>query len=202
MVAHKEYIGTIAAPFDVSQKRNTKNGWYLDFGLDVGGKIMPCRVWEEVFDATQQLWEAGKKLAIFGYLAGEQLRVKIAREAEKPALEKHLAFNGQTKEEAHAEVKERIKTMAEKGFDAVWVDGAMRFLPQRDCVRVEGRAHSKLEFAIDRLGAPYVAYKLRSHGFIRIGAGSVTSQAGFSARYREVLDGLVREAQSAEAEPF
>jgi len=199
---HREYIGTIAAPFNLSAKRQTKNGWYLDFAIEVGGKVMPCRVFEEVFESATEVWEVGKKVALFGYLAGEQLRVKVAREVTKPATQKHIAYNGETLDEARDAMRERAVMMRQKGFEPVRDGNALRWLPKEYTLPVNGRTLSKLEFAIEKLGAPYVAHKLRPQHFVTLTSGSASFASQFRSRYLTLLDTLVAEAVKIDAEQF
>lgn len=203
MYQNKEVIGTILPPFDAERRRQSKNGWFLDFIVESSdGKVVPCRVFQEVAEAAGEVLAAGKKVALFGYLNGEQLRVRVARDPEKPAIAKHVAFNGQTKEEVQKEFDERVRYMAKRGIVPVKEKSGIAWVHHSYTIRDGKERKLKLEFAMERLGAKYVFQRLRSKEFVVVGRAGVAMAAGLKARYMQVLEELVQEAQGIDEVGF
>ena len=199
----KEYFGTILPPFNPERKRECKNGYYLDFILESNeGAVMPCRVFQEVFEAAESIIQAGKKVALFGYMSGGQLRVKVARDPEKPAVTKHLAFNGQTTEDARQEFRARVAAMAKRGIVPVEERQGIGWYPHAYTVREGGKYKLKVEWVIEKLGAKHVTEKLRAGRFVQLNNGNAKIAGNFERLYLEMLDELVEEAKELDALEF
>lgn len=200
---HREYIGTIIPPFDGGNRRETKNGWFVDFTIEqTGGKIIPCRVFQEVYEAANAIWEAGKKVALFGYLHGDQLRVKVARAWEKPAIQKHLAYNGETLAEARQAFEQRKKEMAKRGVVPVREETGIGWYPEVYTIKDGKRRKLKIDYVMERLGGPYVTFKLRAEKFVEMTTGKPRIGKLVQAHYLKLLDQLVEEAQASDAAEF
>jgi hypothetical protein len=199
----KEYHGTILPPFDPERRRESKNGWYLDFIIEsTEGSVIPCRVFQEVYEAASNVLAAGRKVALFGYLSGGQLRVKVARDPEKPAVTKHLAFNGQNSDEVKKEFQARVKEMAKRGIVPVQEKAGVGWYPLSYTVKDKGAYKLKVEWAIERLGAKHVCEKLRAASFVELNGGKARVAGNFQRLYLEMLDGLVAEAKELDALEF
>jgi len=199
---HREYIGTILPPFDLERKRQTKNGWYIDFTIETASGVLPCRAFEEVVEAAAAAFEAGKKVALFGYLHGEQLRVKSARSPEKPATKKHIAFNGETPADVQKRLDDTRKSMERKGFVGVTDRGQLKWYPQSYCLQLDGKWTLKIEWLMDRLGTKYVADKLRAERFVQLEKDKVALARGFERLYLQIIDEMVKEAAACEQLDF
>lgn len=200
---HKEFIGTILPPFDLERKRQTKGGWFVDFSLEsANGKVIPCRVFQEVFEAAGDVIKAGSKVALFGYLAGEQLRVKVARTPDAPAVKKYQPQTPSAKEEARADFAARVKYMARLGSVPVEERGAIQWYPLAYTMKVDGKRVLKVEFAMSRLGPKYVTDKLRAKQFISVGESKIVMSGNLKHRYLEILEELVKEARDVDATEF
>lgn len=198
----KEYHGTVLPPFDPERRRECKNGWYLDFVLESKDGILPCRVFQEVFEAADGVIAAGKKVALFGYVSGGQLRVKIARDPEKAAVTKALAFNGQTKDEARKEFRARVVEMAKKGIVPVEEKTGVGWYPLAYTLKENGKHKLKVEYAIEKLGAKHVCERLRANRFVQLNHGSARIAGKFESLYLEALNKLVDEAKELDALEF
>jgi hypothetical protein len=198
----KEYHGTVLPPFDPERRRESKNGWYLDFVLESKDGILPCRIFQEVFEAANGVLAAGKKVALFGYISGGQLRVKVARDPEKAAVTKALAYNGQTKDEARQEFRARVAEMAKRGIVPVEEKAGIGWYPLSYTIKEGRRYKLKVEFAIEKLGAKHVCDKLRAQRFVQFNQGSARIAGNFESLYLELLNTLVEEAKELDALEF
>lgn len=199
---HRELVGKILEPFDITRKRSTKDGWYYDFQLQTADKVQQCRLWKEVYESAQSVLEAGKKVAIFGQLRGDQLVVRTARPADAPAPKKGEQVCPVSPELRLQELKEKIRANAAKGIVAVREGPALRWYPEKYTVKDGRRRKLKIDFAMEKLGAAYVAHKMRAERFIALEKDKVRLSRGFEHFYMELLDGLVQEALKADAETF
>jgi hypothetical protein len=198
----KEYHGTILPPFDPERRRESKNGWYLDFVIEGNEGILPCRVFQEVYEAANGVLAAGKKVALFGYLSGGQLRVKVARDPEKIAVTKHLAYNGQSKEDARQEFRARVVDMAKRGVVPVEEKTGIGWYPLSYTIKDGGKRKLKVEYAIEKLGSKHVSEKLRAGRFVELNRGNARIAGNFETLYLEMLDKLVEEARELDALEF
>jgi len=199
----KEYHGTILPPFNPERRRESKNGWYLDFMLESDdGEILPCRVFQEVYEAASSVIAAGKKIALFGYISGGQLRVKLARDPAKPAVNKHLAYNGVSTEDAQKEFRARVAEMAKRGVVPVAETTGIGWYPLAYTVNDGGKYRLKVEWCIEKLGAKHVSEKLRGGRFVQLNQGNARISGNFESLYLEMLDKLVDEAKGLDALEF
>lgn len=199
----KEYHGTILPPFNPERRRESKNGWYLDFMLESDdGEVLPCRVFQEVYEAASSVIAAGKKIALFGYISGGQLRVKLARDPAKPAVNKHLAYNGVSTEDAQKEFRARVVEMAKRGVVPVAEKTGIGWYPLAYTVKDGGKYKLKVEWCIEKLGEDLVAEKLRASRFVQLNGGSARVAGKFQDLYLEMLDKLVDEAKGLDALEF
>lgn len=198
----KEYHGTVLPPFDPERRRESKNGWYLDFVLESKDGILPCRIFQEVFEAAEGVIAAGKKVALFGYISGGQLRVKVARDPDKAAVTKALAYNGQSKDEARQEFKARVAEMAKRGIVPIEEKTGIGWYPLAYTIK-DGKGYKlKVEYAIEKLGAKHVCDKLRAQRFVQLNQGNARISGNFEALYLELLNTLVDEAKELDALEF
>ncbi|NCX94454.1 MAG: hypothetical protein EBX40_07240, partial [Gammaproteobacteria bacterium] len=163
---------------------------------------LPCRVFQEVYEAANGVLAAGKKVALFGYLSGGQLRVKVARDPEKVAVTKHLAYNGQSKEEARQEFRARVVDMAKRGVVPVEEKTGIGWYPLSYTIKDGGKRKLKVEYAIEKLGSKHVSEKLRAGRFVELNRGNARIAGNFEKLYLEMLDKLVEEAKELDALEF
>lgn len=198
----KEYHGTVLPPFDPERRRESKNGWYLDFILESTEGILPCRVFQEVFEAANGVIAAGKKVALFGYISSGQLRVKVARDPEKPAVKKHIAYNGQSSEDAKKEFRARVAEMAKRGIVPVEEKTGIGWYPLSYTIKENGRHRLKVEWCIEKLGAKHVSERLRAGRFVELNRGNARIAGNFETLYLKMLNKLVDEATELDALEF